>query len=185
MAKIKRKKKVVAKTGVMNKTEAENSQLELFNVLSTKRALEKREKELKERLGEYMNSHLKTDDKGHRLLTTLDNEGNKVHLQRQARKSVKLNQERTIEFLLENGFEDIIQEEEIIAPEVTTDQIIDVLIKHAPDFIIKQDKVDELLLEQAVTEERISMTQFESLCDITVTYAMTFIDDKILQQEKE
>lgn len=184
MAKVIKRKKAPVVSGI-NKTEAENSQLELFQIKQTQKQLETREKELKARLGEYMGKALQPDGKGHFLLTTTDSSGNKVHLQKQARKSIKLNQERAISFLTENGFEDLVITEPVVAEEVTQDQVIEVLLKHAPHLLAESEKVDEKALEQAVVNEEIEMAQFEELCDVNITYAMTFLKDADVEKAQQ
>lgn len=185
MATIKRKAKKEAPNAVINKTEAENSQLELFKVLATKKQLETREKELKARLATYMETALPTDDKGHRLFKVTDADGKNIYLQRQARKSIKLNQERAITFLKENDLAELVVPTYEIASEVTQDQLIEVLQKHAPEFLNAIEYVDEKQLETEVINEKITMEQLESLCDINITYAMTYIDEKKLEQQEE
>ena len=176
------KKRIVKKPN-MNKTEAESTQLELFNIKQNIKQLEARETELKNRLGEYMMKSFKPDAKGHFLFSTINSVGEKIHLQRQARKKVELNEERAKKLLAELGKKDLVVKQPQIAVEVTKDQLIDVLLEHAPHLIDEVETVDEKALEQAVLNEEIPMETFEEMCDINVTYAMTFIDDKKLQQE--
>lgn len=177
------KRKAIKTT--VNKTEAENSQLELFQIKQSQKQLETREKELKSRLGEYMMQSLKPDGKGHFLLTTLDSQGKKVHLQRQARKSVKLNVGRALKFVQENGLDNLYYSEPKVAEEVTQDQIIEVLLAHAPHLLVESEQVDEKGLEQAVLNEEITMEQLEELCDINITYAMTFIKDTDVEKAQQ
>lgn len=183
MVVLKKKKKKSGETKpTFNKTEYENYQLELYRLKQQKSLIEKREKELKQRLDEYMTSILTPDSKGHYTFTVVDESGNRIHLQKQARKSISLNEERAIEYLEERGLSHAIIEKDVIAEEVTEEQIIDVLMKHAPHFLDKKNVVDESSLEQLVQEGAIPMEDFEKLCDIKITYAMTFIDDKKMQQ---
>jgi hypothetical protein len=181
MVVIKRKKK----SDVANKTEMTNLQLEFHRIKEQRKLLEKREKEVKGRLDEYMSKAFEPDSKGHYLFTTVDENGNNIHLQKQARKKISLNEDRAFAYLIENGLEEAIVEKEVIAEEVTQDQIIEVLLQHASHLVDKKTSVDESTLEQMVTSEKIPMSDFEELCDINITYAMTFIDDKKLQQEGE
>lgn len=182
MAVIKRKKK---EEPSFNKTEMENMQLEFFRVKEQAKLLKKREDELKKKLDEYMAKVFKPDTKGHYLFSTIDETGKKIHLQKQARKSIKLNEDRAKQYLSEHGFEHVIVSSPAVAPEVTQDQIIEVLEKHAPHLLAEEEKVDETALEQLVVNEEIPFDEFEQLCDINITYAMTFIDDKKLQQEEK
>jgi hypothetical protein len=182
MAVIKRKKSEAKPS--FNKTEMENLQLEFYRVKDQMKLLKKREDDLKKRLDGFMSATLKPDQKGHYLFTVLDEKGNRIHLQKQARKSISLNDERAIPYLLEHGFADAVVEKEVIADDVTQDQIIEVIAEHATHFLDIKKQVDETAIEQLVLNEEIPMDEFESLCDIEVTYAMTFIDDKKLQQDK-
>lgn len=180
--KIKKKLKVATKANkdVYTKTQAENDQLEFYRLKEQRKMIDKREKELKERLDSYMSKALTPDKKGHFLFTVLDEEGNKIHLQKQARKKVVLNEEEALEFLRENGHDEAIIEKTVIAPEVTEDQIIDEL----PDsYLDTKIVVDQSVLESLVKEEKISMDDFEKLCTIQVTYAMTYIPDERLEKE--
>jgi hypothetical protein len=181
MAVIKRKKSEAKPS--FNKTEMDNLQLEFYRVKDQMKMLKKREDELKKRLDDFMSATLKPDQKGHYLFTVLDEQGNRIHLQKQARKSISLNEERAIPYLYDKGLSQAIVEKEVIAEEVTQDQVIEVLLKHAPHLVVEKVAVDESTLEQMVLNEHIPMDEFETLCDIKVTYAMTFIDDKKLQQE--
>jgi hypothetical protein len=182
MAVIKRKKSEAKPS--YNKTEMENMQLEFYRVKDQMKLLKKREEDLKKRLDEFMSATLKPDQKGHYLFTVLDEQGNRIHLQKQARKSISLNEERAIPYLEEHGLTQAVVIKEVVAEEVTQDQIIEVLIRHAPHLVVEKVAVDESALEQLVLNEEIPMDEFEGLCDINVTYAMTFIDDKKLQQDK-
>lgn len=184
MPSIKRKKKIAEKPSY-NLTEMTNTQLEFFKIKEQKKLLEKREAELKKRLDEFMQASIKPDKKGHYLFSTVDEKGNPIHLQKQARKKVQLNEERAKAFLLENGHDDVIVEKEFVAADVTQDQITEIIAKHATHFLDVKEAVDEVALEQLITEGTISLEEFESICDINVTYAMTFVDDKKLQQEDE
>ena len=182
MAILKKKKKSTETKPTFNKTEYENHQLELYRLKQQKSLIEKREKELKQRLDEYMTNVLTPDSKGHYTFTVVDENGNRIHLQKQARKSISLNEERAAEYLEEHGLTQAIVEKDVIAEEVTEEQIIEVLMRHAPHFLDKKNVVDESSLEQLVQEGTIPMEDFEKLCDIKITYAMTFIDDKKMQQ---
>lgn len=179
------KRKTAPKAVTINKTEAENSQLELFQIKQSMKQLETREKELKERLGEFMMKSLKPDGKGHFLFSTVDKDGNKVHLQRQARKKISLNQDRAKQFLIENKMDELIVTEPVVHPDATQDQVIEVLLAHAPHLIANHEFVDEKGLEQAVINEEIKMEQFEELCDINITYAMTFIKDSDVEKAQQ
>jgi hypothetical protein len=180
--KIKRKLTATAPKKSFNKTEMENAQQELYTIKQQMKLMEKRESELKKRLDEYMQHALKPDRKGHYLFTVLNEKGERIHLQKQARRKVSLNEERAKAFLLENGFADAIVEKEVIAADVTQDQIIAEL---PAEYLDRAEVVDEAYLEQLISEEKITMDQFESICDINTTYAMTYIDDKRLQKDLE
>ena len=188
MVKLKRKTKSEQKTDVpkiastINKTEAENSQLELFTIKQNIKVLTERESSLKKRLGEYMEKSIKPDGKGHFLFTTVNEKGEKIHLQRQARKKVSLVESKAFEIVNSLGLKDkIIPTVQVIAPEVTNDQVLEVLEKHAPHLLTTSEKVDEKALEQSVLNGEITMEQFEEMCNVSITYAMTYIDDSKLQ----
>jgi delta 1-pyrroline-5-carboxylate dehydrogenase len=182
VVKIKRKKKEPVS---FNKTEMENAQLEFYRLKEQKKLLDKREDELKKRLSEYMERAISPDSNGHYTFTTLNEKGEKVHLQRQARKKVVLNPERAIDYLASNGYEDAIVGDEVIASDVTQMQVLDVLAQHAPHLLEKVTKPDEVAVEQLVTSGTIPFSDFEQLCDITTTYAMSFVADKNLGKTGE
>lgn len=167
--------------------QAENDQIELNNIKMQKKMLEAREEELKARLTPWMENNLPTDSKGHRLFTVKGADGKPVHLQRQARKSIKLNQERAVKYLRENEFEETIITKEVIAEEVTQDQIIDAIYKAklAGAYLEQVEAVDEDAFAKLVSEGYISMEDAESLADIKITYAMAYIDDEKIKEEQE
>jgi hypothetical protein len=183
VAKLKRKAKKEAPS--LNKTSAENYQLELYTIKQQKKQLEAREKELAGLLAPFMEQHFKPSPKGHFLFSTVDSKGNKIHLQRQARRKVTLNEERAKAFLKKNGlWEEAVEVKEKLADEITQDQIIEVMKNNGfGDFIDEEEVINEEWLEQLVTSGKIEMKDFETLCDINTTYAMTYIDDSKLQKE--
>lgn len=176
------KKIIIKKKPSYNLTEMQNTQLEFALIKEQKKQLEQREKELRGRLDEFMTATLKPDSKGHYLFTTINEKGEKIHLQKQARKKINLDRERAIKYLKKNGYKALMYEDFVIAEEVTQDQIIEVLEKHAPEFLDKVVLVDEAGLEQAVLNEEIPMEDFESLCDIEISYAMAFVKDSLLEE---
>lgn len=201
MSKLVRKRKVIKrksvdnKSTIMTKTEAENAQLELDSIKQSKKALDAREAELKTRLSEYMEKALPPDSKGHRLFTVMGADGQNRYLQRQARKKISLDQERAKAYLVEKGMEDLIVQKQVIAKEVTEDQLVDVVQVFAPQYVDVKEVIDEAALEQAVLAEEIPMEDFEGLCDIKTTYAMTYLKpeqveeaaqaEEALEQQKE
>jgi delta 1-pyrroline-5-carboxylate dehydrogenase len=178
--KIKRKIKTTEDT--YSKTMAENDQQEFFNLKQQMKQLESRSNELKARLDKYMSKNLHPDKKGHFLFTVLNENGERIHLQKQARKKVSLNEERAKAYLLEKGFNDFMIQKEVIAKDVTQDQILAELPDHFKDVV---EAVDEDYLTQLIGNEEISMEDFESICDINITYAMTYIADDKLEKESE
>jgi hypothetical protein len=180
LAKIKRKEKPS-----LNKTSAENYQLELYTIKQQKKQLETREKELAGLLASYMEQNYKPSPKGHFLFSTVDSKGNKIHLQRQARRKITLNEERAKAFLKSAGlYEQAVEVKEKVADEITQDQIIEVMKNNGfGDFIDEEEVINEEWLEQLVTSGEIEIADFETLCDINTTYAMTYIDDSKLQKE--
>lgn len=179
---IKRKstKNVVAekKEPKISLAEAERYQFELYQVLERKKQAEAREKELKAILAEYMDVALDADGKGHRLLKVVGEDGQTRYLQRQNKSSRKINPDRAIPLLLKKGLKDLIVEKEVIAKEVTTDQIIEALEKSGYDaYIDVLEEVDEKALTQKVVEGVISMSELKEITDVKEAYAMTFLKD--------
>lgn len=184
MAKKIVRKKVIQEP-LFNKTEMDNSQLELYRVKQQMKQLEKREKELKGRLDEFMTHTFTPDAKGHYMFSTVDENGNKIHLQKQARKKISMNQERALKYFHENNMLGVLEDKEVVAEEVTQDQVLEVLSKHAPHLLDRKTVINETAVEQSLTDGDLFMEDFEKLCDINITYAMTYIDDKKLQKEVE
>lgn len=173
------------KEDTIDVAEMQNKQLELFRVKQQLKMLGGRENELKNELGTYMEKTFKPDVSGHYLFTTVDSEGNKIHLQRQARKKISLNEERAKAYLKKKKLlSKVVTKKEVIASDVTDEQVLDVLAEHAPHLLEKIEVMDESAIEQLVTSEVIPMDEFEGLCDININYAMAYIDDKKLQQEE-
>ncbi|MMZ46492.1 hypothetical protein D1872_81090 [compost metagenome] len=172
--------KIVRKT--YTKTQAENDQLELARLKEQIKVLTKREEELKNRLASYMEKNFQPDSKGHYLFTVIDANGKPIHLQRQARKKISINNEVAIPWLKKKHKEAIIPVEKI-ADDVTQDQIIEALANSGYDeFIDVEERVDEDYLAQLISEGTLSMSDFEKLCKIDVSYAMTYISDEKLQE---
>lgn len=178
MAIIRRKKK-----DSISKTELENMSHELHQVNIQRRALEKREKELKDRLAKGMETHIETDVKGHRTFKFTGADGKNVYLQRQLRRKTMLNQEKAVAFF-QSAQPDIIREKEKVAPEVTQDQILDILAQHAPEFIDTEAYVDESDIEQLVMDGVFSMEDLEMLVEHKDTYAMAFVEEKEIEPEE-
>lgn len=173
-------KKIIRKKSKYNKTEMENAQLEFFRIKEQRKQLEKREAELKGVLDDYITNTAKPDSKGHYLFTTLNEKGEKIHLQKQSRRKITLNIERATKYLTDNGLKHLIYMKDIIPEDVAKEQIIEVLLQHAPHLTTAELSVDESQLEQLVINEEIPVEEFEELCDINQTYAITFIrDDKL------
>lgn len=178
MAIIRRKKK----EGV-SKTEFENLSREFYQVNEQRKALEKREKELKDRLAKAMETHVETDVKGHRTFKFTNADGKNVYLQRQLRRKTTLNQEKAVEFFAV-AQPDILRTREKVAAEVTQDQILDVLASHAEHLIDHEEYVDEADIEQLVMDGVFSMDDLESLVDHKDSYAMTFVPEKEIEPEE-
>lgn len=178
--KIARKKKPS-----FNLTEMTNTQIEFHQIKEQRKMLEEREKQLKERLDKFLTATITPDSKGHYLHTVIGKNGEKLHLQKQARKKITLNEEKALEYLEEHGHDDLIITKNVIAEEVTQDQVIEVLEKYAKHLLDEKTVVDEIGLEQAVLKEEIPMDEFEELCNIDITYAMAFVKDHLLEREGE
>lgn len=176
------KKIIKKKKPSYNLTEMQNKQQEFALLKENMKLMKKREDQLKAELDAFMTNTLETDAKGHRLFTVVNERGEKVHLQKQARKKVSLNTERAIEYLNKSGHTELVEVTTVIAEEVTQDQIIEVLDKKAKHLLDTKVVVDEVGLEQAVINEEIPMDEFESICDIELSYAMAFVKDIILEE---
>lgn len=184
---IKRKKTSVKvrnkNTDAMSRTELENLTHEFYQVNEQRKALEKREKELKSRLAKGMETHVETDVKGHRTFKFTNSEGKNVYLQRQLRRKTLLNQEKAVAFF-GKAQPDIVRTRDKVAPEVTQDQILDVLAQHAEHFVEHESYVDESDIEQLVMDGVFSMEELENLVEHKDTYAMAFVPEKDIQEEE-
>lgn len=167
----------------MTKTEAENIQLEFYEVKKQKELLAERENELKAKISEYMGSNLTPDAKGHTIMHTLNSKGEPVILQRQRRVKATLDEEKAKQILVGKlKREDLIVKNVIIAPEVTTEQVVEVLEKHCPQYLDNEEKVDENLLNQEVTNGNISMDDFQDMIEMKETFAMSFLTEEQIKK---
>lgn len=131
---------------------------ELSVIKQQKSELEKREKQIKEKLDKYVDSNVTADANGHRFYKTTDDFGNPLVLKREARKSVSLD----------------------------LDKLKKVFPKHILDEIIKEETVEiiqEDIIEQMIASEEISLDDLEQATNIKVTYATTFV--KQVEEEGE
>ena len=146
----------MAKTTLKKKTKVtgrnvEDVIFELSALKDKKKDIEKREKELKEALGIILEGEGVKDSKGSFKMIV----GDKL-AQKQARKSVKLNEERAKEFFSSIGiWEEVIEIKEEL----------------------NEDKV-----EQALIAEKFTMDELESITDIKVSYAIV-VSDYVPEEE--
>jgi hypothetical protein len=124
---------------------------ELDTLKANKKLLEAREAELKADLVVYLEAEGVKDTKGSfNIITEVD--GKQKLAQKQARKTVKLNQERSEELFKKLG----------IWEEVTETKTV-----------LNEDYIEQALLNGKLTQE-----QFENLCDINTTFAIVVMDYK-------
>lgn len=144
-AKLKKKTTVVARS-------AEDIVHELTVLKDRKKDIEKREKELKDQLGQILEAEGVKDSKGSFKLVV----GDKL-VQKQARKSVKLNREKAEEFFKSIGI---------------WEEVIEV-----------KEEINEDFVEQALLAEKFTMEELEKITDIKVSYAIVINDYKPEEEE--
>lgn len=137
---LKKKTKVVARS-------VDDVVYELTALKDRKKDIEKREKELKEQLGQILEGEGIKDSKGSFKLVV----GDKL-AQKQARKSVKLNREKSEEFFKSIGI---------------WEEVIEI-----------KEEINEDSVEQALLAEKFTMEELEGITDIKVTYAIVINDYK-------
>lgn len=147
----------MAKAGMKEKTtvvarSVEDIVHELTVLKDRKKDIEKREKELKEQLGTILEGEGVKDSKGNFKLVV----GDKL-VQKQARKSVKLNREKAEEFFKSIGI---------------WEEVIEV-----------KEEINEDLVEQALLAEKFTMEELEKITDIKVSYAIVINDYKPEEEE--
>ena len=125
---------------------------ELTVLKDRKKDIEKREKELKEQLGTILEAEGVKDSKGNFKLVV----GDKL-VQKQARKSVKLNREKAEEFFKSIGI---------------WDEVIEI-----------KEEINEDYVGQALFADKFSMEELEEITDIKVTYAIVINDYKPEEEE--
>lgn len=143
--KLKKKTKVVARS-------VDDVVYELTALKDRKKDIEKREKELKEQLGQILEGEGIKDSKGSFKLVV----GDKL-AQKQARKSVKLNREKSEEFFKSIGI---------------WDEVIEI-----------KEEINEDSVEQALIAEKFTMEELEEITDVKVTYAIVINDYKPEDEE--
>ena len=142
-------KKVIKKSAdvAMPVRSAEDILYELEKLRSRKKDMDKREKILKADLGIILEGEGVKDSKGTFKLLV----GN-ILAQKQARKSVKLNPEKSEKFFKSIGiWEEVIETKEIL---------------------------NESYVEQALTNEKFTMEELEAITDVKTTYAILFAEYK-------
>jgi len=144
-ANLKKKTTVVARS-------VEDIVHELTVLKDRKKDIEKREKELKEQLGTILEAEGVKDSKGNFKLVV----GDKL-VQKQARKSVKLNREKAEEFFKSIGI---------------WDEVIEI-----------KEEINEDYVGQALFADKFSMEELEEITDIKVTYAIVINDYKPEEEE--
>lgn len=148
-------KKLVKKSKTtLTRRTPEDLVYELDTLKAQKKILEQREKELKALLDEVLEAEGAKDDKGSYKLIV----GDKLAV-KQARTSIKLNNEKAEEFFKSIGiWEDVIETKEVI---------------------------NEDLVEQALVSEAFTMEEFETICDKKVTYAILVNEYKQEEAQEE
>lgn len=144
-ANLKKKTTVVARS-------VEDLVHELTVLKDRKKDIEKREKELKGQLGTILEGEGVKDSKGSFKLVV----GDKL-VQKQARKSVKLNREKAEEFFKSIGI---------------WEEVIEI-----------KEEINEDYVEQALLADKFSMEELEKISDIKVTYAIVINDYKPEEEE--
>lgn len=144
-ANLKKKTTVVARS-------VEDIVHELTVLKDRKKDIEKREKELKEQLGTILEGEGVKDSKGSFKLVV----GDKL-VQKQARKSVKLNREKAEEFFKSIGI---------------WEEVIEI-----------KEEINEDFVEQALLAEKFTMEELEEITDIKVSYAIVINDYKPEEEE--
>lgn len=147
----------MAKAGLKKKTtvvarSVEDIVYELTVLKDRKKDIEKREKELKEQLGTILEGEGVKDSKGSFKLVV----GDKL-VQKQARKSVKLNREKAEEFFKSIGI---------------WEEVIEI-----------KEEINEDFVEQALLAEKFTMEELEKITDIKVSYAIVINDYKPEEEE--
>lgn len=127
---------------------------ELESIKSQKKLLDDREKSIKKELEVILEAEGVKDDKGSFKLIV----GNKLAV-KQARTSIKLNNEKAESFFKELGIWDDVKE--------------------------VKEVINEDLVEQAYTSEAFTAEEFEAICDKKVTYAIVVNDYKPAEDEEE
>lgn len=169
-----------------NATQLQNDVLELATVKSQIKLLQTREKELKNRVSTGVEKHVEADSVGHYTYPVINTEGKKLYFQKQARTKVHLNEDRLRELLDKKGMtREVFIPVQKVAPEVTQDQIIEILEDHAPHFLDTVEIVDDIGLEQLILSGGIEEKEFDSTLDKDTTYAHTFVDAKLIEKDEE
>lgn len=122
-----------------------------YQLREQKKLIEARMKEIGNKIKKYVTQHGVRDSNGNYYME----EDNFIFGQ-QARKTVKLNEEKAKEFLKQKGLYDLVVE--------------------------KVEKINEEKLGELVQNEEITMEELEDITDVKVTYA---IDVKIKEAEED
>lgn len=130
---------------------------ELTHIKENKKALEEREKELKEKLGDYLEEYCYKDTKGS-FLTKIEIDGKEKVIKKECRKRPKLNEEKAEEYFREHKLWDFVSEKK---------EVIN------PDYV-----------EQAVLQGKMPAEDLESITDMGVSYALVIKDYKPEDEEE-
>lgn len=168
------------KRKTINKTAIDNAVVELDKIKQQLKLLGGRETELKDMISEYVSRHIKPDNKSNYLYRVLSSTGIPILFQRQARKKIVINQEKAVQFMRDNDLEDYISLQQVVAEEVTEDQVLDALIESGyEEYIDEAEVVTEDTLEEMINEGIITPDDLESFCDINITYAVYCAEEKM------
>lgn len=122
-----------------------------YEVKRQKGLLEKEEAELKKELDSYVDRTIPTDTKGNRYFYSTDYNGNKIILEREARKKITINEERAIEFFRKKN-------------------LLNLVYKTKEVQYFDEEEISNLYQCGTITAEEV-----QSISDITTSYATKFV----------
>lgn len=168
------KKLKTSKPSKPNLTEIQNNIIELRELQDKIKLLGNRELELKAILKTYLENNVSPTEKGHRLITVLGKDGLPLTFQATRRRKISMNNDRVVEYFKKKKWDKYVEKKVIVSPQVTEEQLVDVLEKYSPDFLDSVLTVPEDVIQQLIMDEKLDMDEFETLCDISDNYALGF-----------
>jgi hypothetical protein len=154
-----KKLKIVEVGKADSRKEIINDIILLRTVMSQKNELDKKEKELKERINKYVDANMLADNKGNRYFETVGMDGKAIILKREKRESRKLNNEMAVAFFRKAGMLGRVAKEKITY------------------------EFDEDAIMKLYEDKTISMGDIENISDVSVTYATKFV--KAVEEEED